>query len=88
MTGWLHDHQATRTQPRLWVERLWLLESREPLAVVRTIGLRPGMNVIWAREPETDAASGLASGGHSVGKTSFCLLLRYCICLLYTSRCV
>ncbi len=79
MTGWLHNHQATRKQPRLWVERLWLLESREPLAVVRTVGLRPGMNVIWAREPETDAASGLASAGHSVGKTSFCLLLRYCL---------
>ncbi|NMG42287.1 hypothetical protein GPA22_00860 [Aromatoleum toluvorans] len=79
MTDWLRDHQANRTQPRLWVERLWLLESREPLVVVRTVNLRPGVNVVWAREPETDAASGLASAGHSVGKTSFCLLLRYCL---------
>jgi len=79
MTDWLNDHQATRTQPRLWIERLWLLESREPLAVVRTTSLRRGVNVVWAREPESDAASGLASAGHSVGKTSFCLLLRYCL---------
>lgn len=79
MTGWLQDHQATRTQPRLWVEKMWLLESKEPLVIVRMVNLRPGMNVVWAREPETDVASGLASAGHSVGKTSFCLLLRYCL---------
>lgn len=77
MTTWLHAHPAIREFPRLWVERVWLLESREPLAVIRTVNLRPGVNVVWAREPESDAGSGLASAGHGVGKTSFCLLLRY-----------
>lgn len=77
MATWLHAHPAIRELPRLWVERVWLVESREPLTIIRTVDLRPGVNVVWAREPESDAGSGLASAGHGVGKTSFCLLLRY-----------
>lgn len=77
MATWLQAHPAIRELPRLWVEHVWLLESREPLSIVRTVDLRPGVNVVWAREPESDAGSGLASAGHGVGKTSFCLLLRH-----------
>lgn len=79
MDNWLNTYSAVRSQPRLWVERLWLMDSREPLSIVRTVALRPGVNVVWAREPETDSESGVASAGHGVGKTSFCLLLRYCL---------
>lgn len=77
MASWLNSYQAIRALPRLWVERVWLLESREPLVVIRTVDLRPGINVVWAREPEVDDGAGLASAGHGVGKTSFCLMLRY-----------
>lgn len=77
MAAWLQDYPAIRALPRLWVEHVWLLESREPLTVVREVALRPGVNVVWAKEPESEAGSGLASAGHGVGKTSFCLLLRY-----------
>jgi hypothetical protein len=45
--------------------------------VTRTIELHPGLNIVWAREPDSADASGLASAGHGVGKTSLCLLLRY-----------
>lgn len=79
MASWLQADSTPRSFPRLWIERLWLLESKEPLAVVRTIDLHPGLNIVWAREPESEAASGLASAGHGVGKTSLCLLLRYCL---------
>ena len=79
MATWLSNHQPIRKSPRLWVENLWLLESKEPLVVTRTISLRQGLNVVWAREPSNDSASGFASAGHGVGKTSFCLLLRYCL---------
>ncbi|GBL45066.1 putative chromosome segregation SMC protein [Sulfuriferula multivorans] len=79
MATWLQADSTPRSFPRLWIERLWLLESKEPLAVVRTIDLHPGLNIVWAREPESEAASGLASAGHGVGKTSLCLLLRYCL---------
>ena len=77
MASWLNSYQAIRALPRLWVERVWLLESREPLVVIRTVDLRPGINVVWAREPEVEDGAGLASAGHGVGKTSFCLMLRY-----------
>lgn len=77
MATWLKDYPAIRALPRLWVQRVWLLESREPLTVVRDVALRPGVNVVWAKEPESAAGSGLANAGHGVGKTSFCLLLRY-----------
>lgn len=73
----LQNLRAVRPLPRLWVERVWILESREPLRCIREILLRPGVNVVWAREPEDVSGSGLASAGHGVGKTSFCLLLRY-----------
>lgn len=77
MATWLQAHPAIRELPRLWVERVWFLESREPLNIIRTVDLRPGVNVVWAREPDSESGSGLASAGHGVGKTSFCLLLRY-----------
>jgi hypothetical protein len=77
MARWLQPTGASRTAPRLWVECVWLLESRDPIAIVRTVNLRPGVNVVWAREPESQGGTGRASAGHGVGKTSFCLLLRY-----------
>lgn len=77
MSTWLKASQPVRTQPRLWVETMWLVESREPFAVTRTIELHAGLNIVWAKESASSDASGLASAGHGVGKTSLCLLLRY-----------
>lgn len=77
MASWLKDFHPVRVQPRLWVETLWLVESREPLVFTRTIDLHPGLNIVWAKESSPSEASGLASAGHGVGKTSLCLLLRY-----------
>lgn len=77
MSTWLKASQSVRTQPRLWVETLWLVESREPLVLTRTIDLHAGLNIVWAKESASNDASGLASAGHGVGKTSLCLLLRY-----------
>lgn len=79
MASWLAGYQATRQSPRLWVEDFWLLESTEPLLVTRNLKLRQGLNIVWAREPETDNASGIASAGHGVGKSSLCYLLRHCL---------
>jgi len=77
MQTWLGNFQAIRSLPRLWVQTVWLLESREPLVTTRKIDLHPGLNIVWAREPAASTTSGLASAGHGVGKTSLCLLLRY-----------
>ncbi len=80
MADWLKDFKATRSTPNLWVEHAWILESREPLSVIRKIVLRPGINVVWAQEPEDEAATGREAAGHGVGKTSLSLLLRYALC--------
>ena len=77
MSTWLKACKSVRTQPRLWVETMWLVESREPLVLTRTIDLHAGLNIVWAKESASNDASGLASAGHGVGKTSLCLLLRY-----------
>lgn len=77
MATWLKAYGRVRTQPRLWVETIWLVESREPLVFTRTIDLHAGLNIVWAKESASSEASGLSSAGHGVGKTSLCLLLRY-----------
>lgn len=77
MSTWLKGFTPVRAQPRLWVETMWLVESREPLVFTRTIDLHAGLNIVWAKESALSNASGLASAGHGVGKTSMCLLLRY-----------
>jgi hypothetical protein len=79
MGSWLAGYKAARQSPRLWIEDVWLLDSVEPLCITRSLKLRQGLNVVWAREPECDIASGLASAGHGVGKTSLCYLLRHCL---------
>lgn len=77
MTRWLEQWQPVRTQPTVWVETLWLVESREPVAYTRRVDLHTGLNIVWAKESAVNGVSGLESAGHGVGKTSFCLLLRY-----------
>ena len=77
MSTWLKASKPVRALPRLWVETMWLVESREPLVTTRTIDLHAGLNIVWAKEFPSNGASGLASAGHGVGKTSLCLLLRY-----------
>lgn len=80
MSSWLSGYSAARESPRLWVEQVWLIDSLEPeLTITRSLKLRQGLNVVWAREPETDEASGVASAGHGVGKTSLCYLIRHCL---------
>lgn len=78
--NWLDTVTVCRKQPRVWVERMWLLESLESQNIIREIGLRQGVNVIWAHEPDDRTLSGQRAAGHGVGKTSFCLLLRHCLC--------
>ena len=66
-----------KTAPDVWVQRLVILAKLIPQPViVRDVKLRPGLNIVWAEEPESDTdTSDIA--GHSAGKTSFCRLLRY-----------
>lgn len=60
--------------PRLWIRRLAIYETSEPLTLIREIPFKKGLNIIVGLEKED-----VALGGHSVGKTSLCRLIRYCL---------
>lgn len=66
------QHTAVRTEPRLWVETLWILKSLEAAEPIREVQLTRGLNLILS--PPTDG-----SMGHGVGKTAFSQLLRFAL---------
>lgn len=71
---------AQKTTPRLWVERLSIFSEPSADHCIQSIAFRRGINIVWAREPdEKSAHAGIHAAGHGVGKTSLCLLLRYCL---------
>lgn len=76
----LTQHLPTdRTEPRLWFERLAFFSEPGDEHVERTITFVRGLNIVWAKEPKTGGAQGTRAAGHGVGKTSLCLLLRFCL---------
>lgn len=68
-----------RRSPRLWFERLSIFAEPGASNIFRTISFHRGMNVVWAKEPTAGSAVGVHAAGHGVGKTSLCLLLRFCL---------
>jgi len=77
----LIQHLSTqKTAPRLWVERLAIFSEPDVDHCLRSVSFRRGINVVWAREPdEKSTYAGIHAAGHGVGKSSLCLLLRYCL---------
>jgi hypothetical protein len=68
-----------RRFPRLWFERLAIFSEPDDAHVFRTIRFHRGLNLVWAKEPAGGNAQGTHAAGHGVGKTSLCLLLRFCL---------
>lgn len=76
----LAQHLAKdKRDPRLWFERLVVFSNSDTREIVRTVPFRRGMNIVWAKEPAAGGAVGVHAAGHGVGKTSLCLLLRFCL---------
>lgn len=65
--------EAGRTGPKLWVKRVVIW--REPNVVLRDIPLRPGLNIVWSPDSQTEDSP----IGHGGGKTTFCRLFRFCL---------
>jgi hypothetical protein len=65
--------EVGRTGPKLWVKRIVIW--REPNVVLRDIPLRPGFNIVWSPDSQTEDAP----IGHGGGKTTFCRLFRFCL---------
>ena len=75
---------ARASIPRLWLKRLVLLESPDKKdSPIRDVIFRRGLNIIWGVElPDeagTNDAHPVTLSGHSVGKTTLCRLIRYCL---------
>lgn len=71
-------------EPKLWLKRLAIFESPEKRnEPIRNIQFHRGLNIVWGVELPDDA--GIDSthpvmlSGHSVGKTTLCRLIRYCL---------
>ncbi|MCU1224609.1 MAG: hypothetical protein JWQ42_2702 [Edaphobacter sp.] len=65
--------EAGRTGPKLWVKRIVIW--REPNVVLRDIPMRPGFNIVWSPDSQTEDSP----IGHGGGKTTFCRLFRFCL---------
>lgn len=71
-----------RPDPQVWVRRMDFLRDIEggDDSVIRTIHLRRGLNVLWARPEDPSQPAELFKAGisgHASGKTTFCRLIRY-----------
>jgi len=65
-----------RTRPLVWVKRLVLFKSLDPLEPIREIHFTTGLNIIQGESDESDEAF---QTGHGIGKTTVCRLIRYCL---------
>lgn len=76
--GWLQLTIA-RPEPPIWISRLVIYESTSPLVEVRSQPLHRGLNIVWGEDEISQGSHVEPVPGHSVGKTTFCRLLRYCL---------
>lgn len=70
-----------RGLPRFWVKRFAMWESAESEHPLRSVPLRPGLNIVWSPDPGDRGvdAKRIDEPGHGGGKSLFCRLLRYCL---------
>ena len=70
--------------PRLWIKRVVLFDlSNKRESPLRSISFHRGLNLVWGVELPDDAGTDddhpVTLSGHSVGKTTLCRLIRYCL---------
>ena len=67
--------------PKLWFKRIVLFKALNPIEIIREIVLHRGLNIIVGKSSRNPALANnpMAMSGHSVGKTTCCRLLRYCL---------
>lgn len=68
-------------QPLIWIHRIVLLKSLSPMEIIRDVSFTCGLNIIWGKAlpEETASETPITISGHSVGKTTLCRLIRYCL---------
>lgn len=63
-----------QSEPRLWVRRLAVWQDAS--TKLRDISFRPGMNIVWSPDLETNNAGATP---HGSGKSTLIRLIRYCL---------
>jgi hypothetical protein len=72
------DVTSKRSEPPVWISKLALFESLDPLTPIREpIKFHTGLNIVWGVENEANDEK--FEPGHGVGKTTLCRLIRYCL---------
>jgi hypothetical protein len=61
----------------VWVKRLVVYKSIDPVEIIRSIPFTTGLNIIQGLS--SDEADERFESGHGVGKTTVCRLIRYCL---------
>ncbi|MFA5984978.1 MAG: hypothetical protein WC782_13255 [Methylococcaceae bacterium] len=80
MKNLLESLSTQKSSPQLWIERLAIFSQADADHCIRSVEFRRGLNVIWAHEPAAGSTyTGIHAAGHGVGKTSLCLLIRFCL---------
>lgn len=67
---------AGRTRPLVWVKKIVLYKSIDPMEEIRQINFTTGLNIIQGESNQSDEAF---QSGHGIGKTTVCRLIRYCL---------
>lgn len=63
---------------KYWIQEVRIHSKLEQDAVIRSIPMQRGLNIVWARPSNPDESQASQRGrGHAAGKTSFCRLLRF-----------
>jgi len=65
-----------RTRPLVWVKKLVLYKTIDPMEEIRPITFTTGLNIIQGESNQSDEAF---QSGHGIGKTTVCRLIRYCL---------
>ena len=65
-----------RTRPLVWVKKIVLYKTLDPMDEIRQITFTTGLNIIQGESNESDDAF---QSGHGIGKTTVCRLIRYCL---------
>lgn len=77
MTTTFLDLQPSRNEPVLWIRRVVIFESIDPIKPLNEFVFRRGLNIVFGEEK--GSWQDIKASGHGVGKTSLCRLIRYCL---------
>jgi hypothetical protein len=64
--------------PAIWIERVFIYENLTTKPPLQDFALKRGLNIIEGLS-SADGTNGQALAGHSVGKTTLCRLIRFCL---------